>query len=144
MGSEHASMRLLLTLSLALALVSIPQGASAADPPKVLTICAEPASMPRTGKAPDGTPMGVDVALAQLVARSLGRTIEFHWCANAACAWNCLPAKRCDVVVGQPRDSAPSREVAWSVPYAAGQFGLVVARGVRGIRSLTDLRGKRI
>src|SRR5690349_19486299 len=100
--------------------------------------------MPRTGRGADGKPLGLDVAVAQLVAQSLGRPIEFRWCASAACSWNCLPEKRCDVVVGQPRDSAPSREVAWSVPYAGGQFGLVVPRVASGIRSLADLRGKRV
>ncbi len=64
---------------------------AAVSPTKVLTVCALPASMPRTDKVPDGTPRGLDVAVAQRVGRILGRTIEFHWCANAECAWNCLP-----------------------------------------------------
>src|SRR5579864_390367 len=115
-----------------------------ADAPKVLTVCAEPAAMPRTGKAPDGTPQGLDLAVAQLVARSLGRTLEYHWCASAECSWRCLPAKRCDVVLGQPHSSGPPREIAWSVPYAGGQFGLVVRQDAQGVGSLADLRGKRI
>ena len=113
-------------------------------PAKVLTVCAIPASMPRTDKAPDGTPRGLDVAVAQRVGRILGRTVEFHWCANAGCAWNCLPAGRCDMVVGLPHESGPPRTAAWSVPYAGAQFGLVVPRGSGGIRSLADLRGKRV
>jgi polar amino acid transport system substrate-binding protein len=113
-------------------------------PPKPLVICAEPAAMPRTGKAPDGTPRGLDAAVAERLAASLGRAIEFHWCANADCAWHCLPAGRCDIVIGQPRDSGPPRDVAWSVPYAGGQFGLVVPRDATGVRSLADLHGKRI
>ena len=36
---------------------------------KVLTVCALPASMPRTDKAPDGTARGLDVAVAQQVGR---------------------------------------------------------------------------
>ncbi|HEV3162848.1 MAG TPA: transporter substrate-binding domain-containing protein [Isosphaeraceae bacterium] len=111
---------------------------------KILTVCAQPAAMPRTGKAPDGTPRGLDVAVAQLLARTLGRKIEFHWCASADCAWNCLREHRCDLALGQPRDSGPPRDVAWSVPYAGGQFGLVVRRDARGITSLADLLGKRI
>ena len=51
---------------------------------------------------------------------------------------------RCDVVIGQPQGSGPAREVAWSVPYAGAQFGLVVPRDARGIGSLADLRGKRV
>src|SRR4051812_34661620 len=72
---------------------------------KALTVCAVPNAMPRTGRAADGTPQGLDVAVAQLVARKLGRPVAFHWCASAACGWNCLPEGRCDVVVGQPIDS---------------------------------------
>jgi ABC-type amino acid transport substrate-binding protein len=100
--------------------------------------------MPRTGKAPDGTPQGIDVAVAELVARRLGRPIEFHWCASAECGWNCLPEGRCDVVVGQPQDSGPARGVAWSVAYVGAQFGLVVPRDAQGVRSLADIRGKRV
>ena len=58
--------------------------------------------MPRTGKASDGSPQGLDVAVVQRVARILGRKVDFHWCANAECGWSCLPAGRCDMVVGQP------------------------------------------
>ena len=86
------------------------QDDGAAAPTKVLTVCAMPASMPRTDKAPDGTPRGLDVAVAERVGRVLGRTVEFHWCASAGCAWNCLPAGRCDVVVGQPHESGPPRD----------------------------------
>ena len=100
--------------------------------------------MPRTGKAPDGTPQGIDVAVAQALGRVLGRTVEFHWCANPQCAWHCLPEGRCDVVIGQPHGSGPTRDVAWSVPYAGAQFGLVVPRDASGIQSLAELRGKRV
>jgi ABC-type amino acid transport substrate-binding protein len=111
---------------------------------KTLTVCAVPAAMPRTGKVPDGTPQGLDVSVARLVGRILRRDVEFHWCAGPECSWRCLPERRCDVVAGQPVDSGPPREVAWSVPYAGAQFGLVVPREARGVRSLADLLGKRV
>ena len=116
----------------------------AAVPAKVLTVCAIPASMPRTEKATDGTPLGLDVAVAQRIGRILGRTVEFHWCADSGCAWNCLPAGRCDMIVGLPHGSGPKRTAAWSVPYAGAQFGLVVSNASGGIRSLADLHGKRV
>ena len=111
---------------------------------KALTICAIPASMPRSDRTADGTPRGIDVAVAQSVGRILGRTVEFHWCASADCAWHCLPEGRCDVVIGQPQGSGPARGVAWSVAYAGAQFGLVVRRDAREVRSLADLQGKRV
>jgi ABC-type amino acid transport substrate-binding protein len=55
-----------------------------------------------------------------------------------------LPEGRCDVVIGQPADSAPAGVAAWSVPYAGAHFTLVVAQSAQGIRSLVDLRGKRV
>jgi histidine transport system substrate-binding protein len=111
---------------------------------KVLTICAIPDSMPRMGKTAERKPVGLDVAVAEHVARILRRQIEFHWCAGAQCAWNCLPAGRCDLVIGQPQESVPSREVAWSVPYALAQFGLVIPRASRASGSLADFQGKRV
>jgi ABC-type amino acid transport substrate-binding protein len=122
-----------------------PQKARPADPSsKPLTICGVPASMPRTDRTPDGQPRGLDAAIAERVGRVLGRPVEFHWCANAGCSWHCLPEGRCDVVAGQPIDSGPPRGVAWSVPYAGARFGLVVPRDQKGIRSLDDLRGRRV
>ena len=85
---------------------------TAAAPPKALIVCAVPASMPRTGKAPDGTPQGLDVAVAERVGRILGRPVEFHWCASAECAWHCLPEGRCDVVA-RPAARTPGRRATW-------------------------------
>lgn len=117
--------------------------AHAADP-KPLVVCAVPDSMPHTGKGDDGSPQGLDVAVAQLVAAELGRPLEFHWCANASCSWKCVHDRRCDVVVGQPHGSGPSRELAWSIPYSGSRFGLVVHQETKEIRSHSDLSGKRV
>jgi ABC-type amino acid transport substrate-binding protein len=111
---------------------------------KPLVICAVPTAMPRTGRGPDDSPKGLDVAVMQLVAKQLGRDVEWHWCASAACSWNCLPNDRCDVVIGAPHGSGPEREVAWSIPYAGSRFGLVVRQDSRGIRSVEDLKDKRV
>jgi ABC-type amino acid transport substrate-binding protein len=100
--------------------------------------------MPRADKSPDGTAHGLDVAVIQAACHALGRTVQFHWCASAACSWHCLPEKRCDLVVGQPFNPGPRHDIAWSVPYAGAQFGLVVPIGSQYVRSLTDLRGKRV
>jgi polar amino acid transport system substrate-binding protein len=109
-----------------------------------LVVCAVPDAMPHTGKAKDGSPQGLDVAVAQLVAAELGRPLEVHWCASAACSWRCLSEKRCDMAIGQPHGSGSARDVAWSTPYSGSRFGLVVREGTTGIRSLVDLEGKRV
>jgi len=109
-----------------------------------LVVCAVPDGMPRTGKAEDGSPQGLDFAVAELVAAELDRPLEVHWCASAACSWKCLYEKRCDVAIGQPHGSAPGRELAWSIPYSGSRFGLVVREETTGVRSLADLEGKRV
>jgi len=122
-----------------------PKNASREDTKqKPLVVCAVPDAMPRTGKADDGSPQGLDLAVANLVARELGRPLEVHWCASAACSWKCVHEKRCDVVVGQPHGSGPSREIAWSTAYSGSRFGLVVERGTQAIHSHADLAGKRV
>jgi polar amino acid transport system substrate-binding protein len=146
--SHRLRSALLLLLMVGMAVVAS-SPAFGDDASKPLVVCAVPAALPRTGRAPDGTPRGLDVALVQRLGQGLGRTVEFHWCASAECSWHCLPTGRCDVVIGQPLGSAPSREVAWSVPYAGAQFGLVVPRNDNtrdepSIRSLADLGGKRV
>jgi polar amino acid transport system substrate-binding protein len=127
---------------LALGLLTSPLFAE--EKPKVLTFCAEPAAMPRTGKATDGSPQGLDVAVAKLLCQKLGRTFEVHWCASPSCSRNCLREGRCDVILGHPHDEGAPKDIAWSVPYAGSQFGLVVARDTKGTRSLTDLIDKRV
>ena len=101
--------------------------------------------MPRTGKAPDGTPQGLDVAVAQRLGRILGRTVEFHWCASPECGWHCLPEGRCDVVIGQPRRLRASRET-WpgAFPMPAPSSGWWSRARSRAVQSLADLRGKRV
>ena len=118
-------------------------GATAEDA-KPLVVCAVPDSMPRTGRTSDGSPQGLDVAVARLVAQKLGRKLEFHWCASAACSWNCIRTRKCDVIIGQPHGSGSARELAWSIPYAGSRFGMVVHRDTTGVRTHSDLKGKRV
>jgi putative heme-binding domain-containing protein len=143
--------RLALVLALLIFPVATPIKLASADDKNAaspianaLVICAVPASMPRMDKAPDGTPRGIDVDVAQAVGRVLARKVEFHWCATADCGWHCLPEKRCDVVIGQPMGSGPVGAVAWSVPYAGARFGIVVPSASHYVHSLADLHGKRV
>lgn len=111
---------------------------------ETLVVCAVPTAMPRTGRGPDEKAIGLDVAVVQLVAKQLGRQVEWHWCASASCSWKYIQNGRCDVVIGQPHGSGPSRELAWSTPYSGSRFGLVVHKDSHGIRSVGDLNGKRV
>lgn len=149
--SSRRTRRFLLAAAIAISLVTAAGAAESkaeipgsSDKQQALVVCVVPNSLPRTGKQDDGTPQGLDVAVAELVAKELGRTLEFHWCASSSCSWNSLREKRCDLVAGQPQDSGPAKEVAWSIPYCGGRFGLVVHRDTEGIRSPSDLHGKRV
>ncbi|MBM4070316.1 MAG: transporter substrate-binding domain-containing protein [Planctomycetes bacterium] len=133
-----------LALSLLATCGSVSRADVATESPKPLVVCAEPHAMPRTGKTADGKPQGVDLAIAELLARSLGRKLEVHWCASPACSRRCLREGRCDVILGHPHDPDGAKDIAWSVPYAGSQFGLVIARDAKDIRSLADLRGQRV
>src|SRR4051812_43934170 len=95
-----------------------PAIARAEDKPKPLVFCAEPAAMPRTGKGADGSPKGLDVAVARLICKQLGGLFEVHWCASPACSRRCLRDKNCDVILGHPHDEGAPKDIAWSVPYA--------------------------
>jgi ABC-type amino acid transport substrate-binding protein len=120
------------------------QPLAAQNKPKPLVFCAEPATMPRTGKATDGSPHGLDMAMAKLICKELGRPFEVHWCSSPACSRKCLREGRCDVILGHPLDEGGPKDIGWSVPYAGSQFGLVVPREAKGIRSLADLMDKRV
>src|SRR4051812_24132794 len=86
-----------------------PMLARAEEKPQPLTFCAEETSMPRTGMEANGTPKGLDVAVARLLCAKLGRSFEAHWCANPTCARRCLREKRCDVILGHPLDEGAPR-----------------------------------
>lgn len=116
----------------------------AADRPPDLTFCAAEDAMPRTGMEANGTPKGLDYAVARLICKKLGRSLEAHWCANDACARRCLREKSCDVILGYPFDEGAPRDIAWSVPYAGSMFGLVVPRQSKGVHSLADLIDRRV
>lgn len=111
---------------------------------KPLVVCAVAGGMPRMDRAEDGSAIGIDLAVAELVAAELGRKLEVHWCASAACSWNCVRNRKCDLVAGQPHGSANSPEITWSVPYSGSRFGLVLQRDTQGIRTAADLNNKRV
>ena len=110
----------------------------------VLRFCVCTNAMPRAGRSNSGSLEGVDVAVARLLAEKLGRRCEFQMCANDACRLRKLQSDKCDAVIGLAHESVDSPEIAWTLPYVTGKFGLVVGRDQHRIRSLAELRGKRV
>jgi ABC-type amino acid transport substrate-binding protein len=109
-----------------------------------LRVCISDASMPRSGRTPAGQGQGVDVEVAKLIARHLQRNLELHWCGSVSCRWQKLKDKKCDVVIGVPHQSVEARNIAWTLPYSAGKFGLLVERDETAFHSLADLRGRKV
>ena len=117
--------------------------AFAAEKPP-LRFCFSSNAMPRAGKTAQGAPQGVDLEVAKLLAAKLDRQSEFHWCANDSCRLQSLRSNRCDVVIGLAHESINAPDIGWAKTYAAAKFGLVVAAPEKQIRSLQELRGRRV
>lgn len=117
--------------------------AACADQP-ALRFCVCTNAMPRAGKTAHGNLEGIDVATARLFAEMLGRSCEFHACPSDACRLQNLRTGQCDVVVGLPHESVKSPEIAWTKAYASGKFGLLVPSSEKGVRSLIEMKGKRV
>ncbi len=113
--------------------------------PKPLTICAVPASMPRTGKTPDGKPSGLDTAVAERVGRLPGPAGRVPLVRQRRVLL-ALPARGPLRRGRRPAARTPGRPARWpgACPMPAPSSGWWSHSGVPGIRSLADLRGKRV
>ena len=84
----------------ALALGALAGGAPAGGlPPATLRVCADPNNLPFSNAEGEG----FENALAELVAKDLGRTVAYTWWAQRrGFIRNTLNAGKCDVVMGVP------------------------------------------
>ena len=142
-GSVRRHTRMAAVLLIGYLLAAWATTAHAAENPP-LRFCFASNAMPRAGKTADDEPQGVDIEVAKLLAAKLGRRCEFHWCANDTCRLQSLRSNRCDVVIGLAHESVDAPDVTWAKSYAAAKFGLVVATPEKQIRSLHELRGRRV
>ena len=105
------------------------------DATPALRVCADPNNLPFTNERREG----FENALAEIVARDLGRHVEYTWWAQRRGFLRAtLRAGRCDVVMGVPVElegTLPTR------PYYRSSYAFVSrhARGL-GLRSLDDPR----
>jgi quinoprotein dehydrogenase-associated probable ABC transporter substrate-binding protein len=103
--------------------------------PALLRVCSDPNNLPFSNRAGQG----FENALADLVARALGRDVGYTWFPQRrGFLKNTLQAGKCDLVIGIP---AGSRMLATSQPYYRASY-VFVARADRhlGLRSLDDPR----
>ena len=112
-------------------------GAAPAAASAPLRVCADPNDLPFSNRAGQG----FENKLAQMLAQSLGRQVEFVWHAQGKdFLRDTLDADRCDVVMGLPTD-----DHAWGVlttqPYYRSSYALVYrADAPYRLKSLDDPR----
>ena len=106
--------RIALCLSL-----SIAASAYAAEGTKVLRVCADPNNLPFSNQRGEG----FENRLAEIIARELGRKLEYTWWAQRRGFFrNTLNAGRCDVVMGVP---SGFERVLTTRPYYRSSYALV-------------------
>jgi mxaJ protein len=122
--------RMALCLSL-----SVAASAYAAEGMKVLRICADPNNLPFSNQRGEG----FENRLAKIMARELGRKLEYTWWAQRRGFFrNTLSAGRCDLVMGVPSGF----EMALTTrPYYRSSYALVYRKNAGyAPRSLDDPR----
>lgn len=88
----------------------------------VLRVCSDPNNLPYSNASGEG----FENALARLVARDLGRTVEYTWWPQRrGFLRNTVQARRCDVVMGVP---AGTQAVQATRPYYRSTYVFVTRR----------------
>ncbi|HEY2065955.1 MAG TPA: substrate-binding domain-containing protein [Gemmatimonadaceae bacterium] len=104
----------------------------------VLRVCADPNNLPFSNERREG----FENRLAELVARDLGRTVEYTWWAQRrGFIRNTLKAGKCDVIMGVPTGLGmvlPTR------PYYRSTYTFVTRASAPRIASFDDPRLKRL
>jgi mxaJ protein len=107
--------------------------------PGVLRVCADPNNLPFSDRAG----AGFENELARLVARDLGRRVEYYWQPQRrGFVRTTLNAGRCDVIMGMPTGSDMVRTTR---PYYRSTYVFVTTQALRPrISSFDDPRLRRL
>jgi mxaJ protein len=112
-----------------------PRGdAAGARTTPALRVCADPNNLPFSNEKGEG----FENRLAELVARDLGRRVQYTWWAQRrGYVRNTLKAGRCDVLMGVPTGLGP---VLTTRPYYRSTYAFVSRQSTPRIASLDDPR----
>jgi mxaJ protein len=125
--------RFVLFAGLALACATL-LGATRPAAPRPLRVCADPNNLPYS----NAKHQGFEDRLAQIVARDLGRKLEYYyWAQRRGFVRNTLKAGHCDVIMGT---SAGMELVLTTKPYYRSTYTFVSRKSAPDIRSLDDPR----
>src|SRR4051794_18761124 len=113
-------------------------GATNPAPRPALRVCADPNNLPYSNSRHEG----FEDKLATLVARDLGRPVEyFYWAQRRGFVRNTLKARKCDVIMGIAAGVGP---VVTTQPYYRSTYVFVARSSGPDIRSLDDPRLHRV
>ena len=114
----------------------------------ILTICADPRNLPYSSSDPKAP--GVDIEVAQLLAKGLGVTVKFHWLDTLRDSLLAdMLREHCDCVLGVPIEERAMEEtieigkrVNYSTPYFGTGYILVAREGQQpaSVKKLEDIR----
>lgn len=125
-------------LALTASATSVRVGAQAATPAGALRVCADPNNLPFSNERR----AGFENRLAELVARDLGRRVEYTWWAQRrGFIRNTLKAHKCDVIMGVPTGLGM---VLATRPYYRSTYTFVTRAGGPRISSFDDPQLKRL
>ena len=103
-----------------------------------LTVCANLESPPNIYSEADGTPVGVEVEIADAMVEQMGLEIEFKEIAFSGLI-AALQAKQCDTIISSLYIKPEREEVADFVPYLLSGSGVAVsAENPQGITGFDD------
>src|SRR4051812_22482401 len=116
-----------------------PETAGVPADPHTLRVCADPNNLPFSNRRLEG----FENRIAELVARDLGRRLEYYWQPQRrGFVRMTLRADRCDVIVGVPSSFELTRVTR---PYYRSMFMFVTRRDRPArVRSLNDPRLRRL
>jgi mxaJ protein len=114
------------------ALAVLMYAAAVAQAPPVLKVCADPENLPFSNQRRQG----FENRLAEVVARGLGRKLEYRWARHTGRGFvrNILNAGECDLLLSVPHGFPP---VLTTEPYYTSSY-VFVTRAERDIRSFDD------
>src|SRR5579884_3825551 len=107
--------------------------------PAALRVCSDPNNMPFSNEQRQG----FENRIADLVARDLGRRVEYFWAPQRrGFVRNTLRARQCDVIMGVPAGYELARPTR---PYYRSSYVFVSRRGrIDSVRSFDDPRLARL
>ena len=106
--------------------------------PKVLRVCADPASLPYSNQAGEG----FENKLAEILAKKLEKSLVYTWYPQSpGFVRNTLRARKCDVIMGMPQggDLVTTTNAYYRTAYA---MAFKTGSGLEGIDTLSDPRLK--